>query len=105
MIYQLHETHGKHIAYNTVEADANIENGWKTVTEEQFNSGQLKEIKKVFDASIVKIDTAKPAKIDHFKSKKPEFSRDDLAELHELKFGKKPHHKLSAAKIKAKLDE
>jgi len=86
MIYQLHHEHGKHIAYGTVEADANIENGWKTVTEEQFNCGQLKEKAKK-------------------ESETPEFSRDDLVELHVLKFGKKPHHKLSAAKIKAKLDE
>lgn len=38
LIYQMHEKHGKHIAYSTNEAEANKKNGWKTVTEEVFNA-------------------------------------------------------------------
>lgn len=36
MIFQMHEQHGKHIAYSTSEAESNRKHGWKDVTEEEF---------------------------------------------------------------------
>jgi hypothetical protein len=36
MIFQLHEKHGKHIAYSPAEAEYNEKNGWKTVSKEKF---------------------------------------------------------------------
>lgn len=80
MIYQMHPNHGRHKAISSQEAQANEENGWETVTEEEFYAGIVKK-------------------------EKPVFNRDDLAELFELKFGKKPHHKMTAETIQAKLDE
>jgi len=77
MIYQTHPDHGKHISYGTIEADANIENGWKTVSKDEF----------------------------YGKPKEFTMSRDDLAELYELRFSKKPHHKMKAETIQEKLDE
>lgn len=36
MIYQMHEQHGRHIAYTTLEAEDNRKNGWKDVKKEEF---------------------------------------------------------------------
>lgn len=36
MIYQMHPDHGKHIAFNALEAKENRDNGWEDVTKEQF---------------------------------------------------------------------
>jgi len=82
MIYQIHPEHGKHIAYGTVEADANIKNGWKTVTEDEFN-GKPKEEKKT----------------------NPLSDRELLEIAYIAKFNKKPHHKMKDETIQEKLDE
>jgi len=103
MVFQTHPDHGKHIAYTSLEAEDNIENGWKTVSKDEFYG--IEKLKKVFDASVVKIDTSKPAKTDHFETKEFTVSHDDLVELYELKFGKKPHHAMKDETIQAKLDE
>lgn len=79
MIYQMHPTHGRHIAYNSIEADANIKNGWKTVTEAEFY----------------------PQKTDNV----DDDERAALIELYVEKFGERPHHRSSNATIQAKLDE
>lgn len=84
MIYQVHPNHGRHFATNDAEERENIKNGWKTVTEEEFY-GKKEDPEQ--------------------ESEDFELSRDDLAELYELKFNKKPHHKMTAETIKAKLDE
>lgn len=75
MIYQTHPEHGRHIAYNTLEAESNEKNGWKTVSE------------------------------DVFYGKKYIMPRDQLVEAYELKYGKKPHHAMKDETIQAKLDE
>lgn len=85
MIFQIHEIHGKHVAYGTVEADANIERGWKTVSKDEFY-GKKEEIEKE-------------------ESKEFTMSHDDLVDLYELRFGKKPHHAMKDKTIQAKLDE
>lgn len=79
-IYQMHPNHGRHIAYNTVEADANIKNGWKTVTKEEYYNGIVKK-------------------------EGYQLSRDELIELYELKFGKKPAHNMKTETLKEKLGE
>lgn len=79
MIFQKHPRHGKHIAYNNLEANSNIDNGWETVSEEEFYGAKKKD-----DLGL---------------------SDSDLSELYEMKFGKKPHHKMTAESIKAKLEE
>lgn len=80
MIFQIHEIHGKHVAYGTVEADANIERGWKTVSKDEFYGKKEESIEFTM-------------------------SHGDLVDLYELKFGKKPHHKMKDETIQAKLDE
>jgi hypothetical protein len=85
MIFQIHPKHGRHIANTNIEAEANIENGWQTVSEEEFY-GKTEDV---------------PRETNDI----PELSREDLVELYELKFGKKPHHKKSDAKIKAELED
>lgn len=50
--------------------------------------------------------TEEPTKDEPQKDKAPaELSRDDLAKQYEAKFGKRPHHKLSAERIKQILAE
>lgn len=36
MIFQVHETHGRHIAYTPQEAESNRKRGWKDVSREVF---------------------------------------------------------------------
>lgn len=43
-IYQIHTEHGRHIAQTSVEARANIAEGWKTVTEKVYKDGIAKEL-------------------------------------------------------------
>ena len=83
MIFQLHPNHGRHIAYHSLEAHSNEEQGWKTVSEEEFYG--KKEIIK------------EPKEI-------PGLSRADLDELYVAKFGKKPHHRKSDATIMDELN-
>ena len=79
MIYQIHPDHGKHIAYSPQEAQANIANGWKSVTENEFYAD-------VAETEIVDV------------------SRETLETAYEEKFGKKPHHRMNDETIKAALD-
>jgi hypothetical protein len=85
-IYQIHHNHGRHIAYNQLEEKSNVENGWATVTKEEFYAGIIKD---------------KPEEV------KAEYklSRNELIELYELKFGKKPAHNMKTENIQSKLDE
>ena len=84
MIFQLHPNHGRHIAYHSLEAHSNEEHGWKTVSEDEFYGKKPKEI-------------TEP-------EKDLGLSRADLEELYISKFGKKPHHKKSDAKIMDELN-
>jgi len=36
MIFQMHEKHGKHIAYTPMEAEANRKRGWKDIPKDSF---------------------------------------------------------------------
>jgi hypothetical protein len=44
-IYQTHPEHGRHIAETSLEAKANIKEGWKTTTEKAYYEGITKELK------------------------------------------------------------
>ena len=84
MIFQIHEDHGKHIAYSPQEAETNIKNGWKTVSKDEFyNVPRGHTIDAVEEKSL----------------------RDTLVELYIEKFGEKPHHRMTEASIQSKLDE
>lgn len=54
MIYQLHEAHGKHIAYTSIEAEANIANGWETVSEEEFIGKPKSNLAELYKAKFGK---------------------------------------------------
>lgn len=58
-IYQTHTEHGRHISETSVEAKANIKEGWKTVKKEAYYKGIQDEIK----AKSAKIIAAKKAEI------------------------------------------
>ena len=84
MIFQMHDDHGRHIAYSPQEAESNIKNGWKTVTKDEFYDVPRETIKEEPEEKGL---------------------RDTLVELHIEKFGEKPHHRMSESSIQAKLDE
>lgn len=85
LIYQMHEHHGRHIAYDYNEAKRNTENGWKTVTEEEFyNIGAI---------------------IEGESEDNPLSDREKLEIAYIDKFGKKPHHAMKNETIQEKLDE
>lgn len=85
MFYQIHEDHGKHIAQNFLEKKANEDQGWQTVSEAVWLA---------YKPGHMSVSDAKEGK-------------DDLQELrdaYEAAFGKKPHHKWSADKIRGALN-
>lgn len=77
MIYQVHEKHGHHMAFNKLEADANEKRGWRTVSEAEFYK---RDEKKKIEAIV-----------------------DDLEERYEKKYGKRPHHRMKRESIEAAL--
>jgi hypothetical protein len=75
----IHPRHGKKIAYQDKEAEADKKNGWKEVTEEEFYG------------------------------KKPDAKSEtgqnpELVAKYEAKHGKKPHHRMSDETISAALE-
>lgn len=87
MIYQTHPSHGRHIAYNGLEAEANRKNGWKDVTKAEFYGEKKVQtpVENVVDPDrITGYETASFA--------------------YELKFGKKPHHRMNTESILKALD-
>lgn len=72
MIFQVHEKHGRHIAYSKDEADRNEKNGWRTVPRSEF-----------YGETVTAADV------------------DALAERYKAKFGKAPHHKMKPETIEA----
>ena len=81
-VYQMHPDHGRHIAYDSNEEQRNIENGWATVTEDEFY-----------------------AEMRNKQKESKESGRDELVDAYIDKFGKKPHHAMKSETIQAKLDE
>lgn len=100
MIYQMHPDHGRHIAYNGLEADANRKSGWKDVTEAEFYAAQKRAVKS--SASVEK------EAIPEASQEAPETGdadRETAAAAYELKFGKKPHHRMGTDTILKALDD
>lgn len=83
--YLVHDRHGKKIAYQYNEYEADKKMGWKEVTEDEFYG--------------VKKQPEKPAE------EVTEPVSDDLSAQYEAKFGKKPHHKMKEETIRAALDD
>ena len=86
IIYQMHPNHGRHKAFSHNEAKENNENGWKTVTEEEFYAGILKKAEIIEESDELS-------------------DRDKLVISYEMKFGKKPSHLMKDETIQKKLDE
>lgn len=96
MIYQTHPTHGRHIAYNGLEAEANRKNGWKDVTKAEFY-GEKKvqaHVEKIIDEDKIKASLQEAIKEDY----------DAAVTAYEFKFGKKPHHRMNYDSILKALD-
>ena len=76
--YLVHPRHGKKIAYQDKEAEADKKSGWKEVTEDEF-----------YGKTKAKIDGQNP----------------ELASQYEAKLGKKPHHKMTNETIQRALND
>lgn len=80
MIYQMHEHHGRHIAYSPMEAESNNKNGWVNVSkEEYYDIGEKDDFDDVGE-------------------------RIELAKQYIEKFGKKPHFNMKTENIRKALD-
>lgn len=89
MTYQKHPIHGRHIAYNGLESEANRKNGWIDVTEAEFYN-VVKDVSPKY-ANKVEVE---PVDED----------RESAALLYEEKFGKKPHHRMGTETIMKAID-
>lgn len=85
--YLVHARHGKKIAHQDKEAEADKKNGWKEVTEDEFFN-RKKEPEKA-----VKIESVKEGQ-----------DPDLIAQFEALK-GKKPHHRMSNESIREALND
>ena len=72
------------MAFNDLEAKANEENGWKTVTEEDFYAEHG---------------------VSHEISEETDDLRPALEAAYEVKFGKKPPKNIGTETLKAKLED
>lgn len=80
-IYLSHKRHGKKIAMDLKESEADKKNGWSEVAEEVFFN-------------------RKPV-TEQVKEEKAEKISPDLVAQYEEKHGKKPHHRMSEESIRA----
>ena len=100
MIYQMHQYHGRHIAYNGLEAEANRKSGWKDVTEAEFYASQ-----KIAVGPIASVETEAVAEASQEVEETGDEDRETAAAAYELKFGKKPHHRMGTDTILKALDD
>ena len=100
MFYQTHPTHGRHIAYNGLEAEANRKHGWKDVTEDEFYATQRGKA-----VASTSIETKADAEASQETEETGDADRDTAAAAYELKFGKKPHHRMGTETILKALDD
>lgn len=94
MIFQIHEKHGKHIAYSPNEAQSNEKNGWRTVSKEEFYG--VPSLNEIMEVVSEKIDTEA--------LEKDKESHEALKQRFEKTFGKKPHHRMKPETIIEKLN-
>ena len=86
VIYLKHDRHGTKVACSDAEAKADEKNGWVRYTvagREDQTCALLEKTKDAVTPSVV--------------------SREELAGQYEVKFGKKPHHRMSLATIQSQL--
>lgn len=96
MIYQKHAMHGRHIAVNGLEAEANRKSGWVDVTEADFyNIVEVVNKKLLSKVEIEPVLEDVPVDDD----------RESAALLYQEKFGKKPHHRMGTETIMKALDD
>ena len=100
MIYQMHQYHGRHIAYNGLEAEANRKSGWKDVTEAEFYASQKREA-----SPPASVETEAVAEASQEVEETGDEDRETAAAAYELKFGKKPHHRMGTDTILKALDD
>lgn len=81
--YLIHVRHGKKIAYQDKEAEADKKVGWKEVTEDEFYGKNKKA-----DAEVV-----------------TSTQDNDLVAQYKTKHGKKPHHRMSNDSIREALND
>lgn len=99
MIFQTHPLHGKHIAYNTAEAEYNNKQGWETVTEDNFYG-------KVSKAEIpANIEESHIVEASEEVAETNDEDRQTAAAAYELKFGKAPHHRMKVDSILKALED
>jgi len=89
MIFQIHDDHGRHIAYSPQEAKSNNENGWKNVSKEEF-----------YDIGQAKKEVASPTEVVE-NTKENQDLTDDYISL----FGKPPSWNMKPETIQARIDE
>jgi hypothetical protein len=87
-----HPEHGRTTAYDTGEVERLEKLGWKKMPAEAFNGDAL-----VIPKKEVKRETVAPQAGGAGDDVQPD--REALAAEYEARFGKRPHHKLSAEKI------
>ena len=85
--YLIHKRHGKKIAHQDKEAEADKKNGWTEVSEDEFY-GRNKAVPETTKAASDEDDAERAA----------------LAKAYEEKYGKKPHHRMSAETLRAALE-
>jgi len=88
MIYQIHHQHGRTIAYDSAQEEANTSRGWKTVSEDEFNG-----LQPAIEGESVEINESELSE------------RESLVLEYDVRFGRKPPHNMKIENIKAKLDE
>ena len=100
MFYQTHQTHGRHISYNGLEAEANRKNGWKDVTEAEFYATQRGKT-----VASTSVETETNTEAGEEIAEEADADRDTAATAYELKFGKKPHHRMGTETILKALND
>lgn len=97
-IYLEHPRHGKKIAIDFKEAEADKKMGWKEVTSDQY----FNRVKK---SESIKIPDLMKAANEILNGTSVNTERDALAAKYAEKFGKAPHHRMSSDSIRQKLEE
>lgn len=100
MIYQMHPNHGRHIAYNGLEAEANRKSGWKDVTEAEFYASQKRAV-----SPPASVEAEAVAEAGQEVEEESDADRETAVAAYELKFGKKPHHRMGTDTILKALDD
>ena len=94
MIYQKHPQHGIHIAYTTIEANYNHSHGWVDIDineEIRAQREKTKVSKTVTESPQPETGEETPQETDE--------DHQEAIDAYQLKFGKKPHHRMGTETI------